>query len=314
MSKDTLLDICYEFLDCLRFEKRSSEHTIISYEHVLTKACKALKAEAPDISSWEQIGQTEMRILSRELNFNEQAERLNNRTVAHDLYVLSAFFKYLIERGILTENPIKFVHAPKIDKVLPHILTPSELQALLDVPASDKKEIRDRAISELLFSSGLRVSELTGLTLKDYDPQCAEVRVMGKGGKERIVPVGTKAQERLAEYLAIRDSYNPQCEALFVNRFGRAISARAVEMNLKQQSERAGLDANVYPHKLRHSFATSLLQGGADLRAVQEMLGHASLAATQVYTHLDFEHLKQVYTKAHPRSHLNEKTQDEEKA
>lgn len=295
---------CKEFIDCLRYERRSSAHTLSSYEHVLFKACKVLNFEDPSIKSWDQVGMVQMRILNREFNFDVNAQRLSKRTVAHDLYVLSAFFKFLIERGELRDNPFKYIHAPKIDKSLPRILTTSELTALLDVSATNKLEIRDRAISELFFSSGLRVSELTSLNINDYDAQCAEVRVMGKGGKERIVPVGKKAQQRLQEYLEIRPQFNPQSSTLFLNRFGRGISTRAVEMNLKKQSDRAGLDTNVYPHKLRHSFATSLLQGGADLRAVQEMLGHASLAATQVYTHLDFEHLKKVYAEAHPRSHL----------
>lgn len=295
---------CREFIDCLRYERRSSVHTLNSYEHVLSKACKALNLEDPSIKSWSQVGMAQMRILNREFNFDSNAQRLSKRTVAHDLYVLSAFFKFLIERGDLRDNPFKYIHAPKIDKTLPHVLTPSELTALLEVAATDKLEIRDLAISELLFSSGLRVSELTGLSLSDYDMHSAEVRVMGKGGKERIVPVGKKAQQRLSEYLEIRPQFNPQSNALFLNRFGKGISSRAVEMNLKKQADRADLDTNVYPHKLRHSFATALLQGGADLRAVQEMLGHANLAATQVYTHLDFEHLKKVYTDAHPRSHL----------
>ena len=300
-----LYEQCQSYIDCLRFERRSSEHTVDSYKRVLEKALKALNSECPDIESWSQVGLEQMRIINREFNFNEKAERLKNRSVAHDLYVLSSFFKFLISQGLLNENPFKLIKAPKADKVLPRVLTASEVKALLDVEAFDDKQIRDTAISELLFSSGLRVSELTGLTLSDYDENSCEVRVMGKGGKERIIPVGSKARERLTEYLKIRDNFGPKSNALFLNRFGKAISSRSVENNLKAQSERAGLDTNVYPHKLRHSFATALLQGGADLRSVQEMLGHANLAATQVYTHLDFEHLKQVYIKSHPRSYLH---------
>lgn len=161
-------------------------------------------------------------------------------------------------------------------------------------------EQRDSAIAELLFSSGLRVSELVGLDLKDLNYETKEIRVLGKGSKYRIVPVGEKALDKISNYLKIRDEFKPSEDALFLNKYGRRLTTRAVEQNLDKLSIKAGVQTHLNPHKLRHSFATELLQGGADLRSVQEMLGHASLAATQVYTHLDFEHLKSVYNKAHP--------------
>ena len=151
-----------------------------------------------------------------------------------------------------------------------------------------------------MFSSGLRVSELVSLDLSNINLEVCEVRVIGKGSKERIVPIGSKAVEKLKDYLILREQFNPQDNALFLNKYGKRMTTRAVEQNLDKLSTKAGVQTHLNPHKLRHSFATELLQGGADLRAVQEMLGHSNLAATQIYTHLDFEHLKEVYNKAHP--------------
>lgn len=303
----TLADEARAYIDFLKYEKRVSEHTVASYSRILDKVCFVLEHEAQDIKSFSMVSIEQMRIINREFNFDKEGNRLKNRSVAHDLYVLSSFFKFLISRGILKDNPFSLISAPHIDKTLPRVLTENELQALLDVPAKTIYEIRDRAISELLFSSGLRVSELVSLLLRNYDAFTSEVRVMGKGSKERIVPVGSIAREKISRYLKIRDQFKPKCDHLFLNKFGLPLSTRAVEQHLKSQAQDAGLESNVYPHKLRHSFATSLLQGGADLRAVQEMLGHANLAATQIYTHLDFVHLKKVYKEAHPRSTLEKK-------
>ncbi len=303
----SLVEEANSYINFLKYEKRVSEHTVSSYSRILNKACYVLTHETQSINSFSQISVEQMRIINREFNFDKFGNRLKNRSVAHDLYVLSSFFKFLISRGILRENPFFLITAPHIDKTLPRVLTENELQALLDVPAKTIYDIRDRAISELLFSSGLRVSELVSLALRNYDSYSSEVRVMGKGSKERIVPVGSVAREKISQYLKIREQFKPKCDNLFLNRFGLPLSTRAVEQHLKTQAKEAGLGCNVYPHKLRHSFATSLLQGGADLRAVQEMLGHANLAATQIYTHLDFAHLKKVYKEAHPRSTLDKK-------
>ena len=299
-----LEEACAAFINSLRYERRASGNTVQSVLRVLSKACRALRSEARQVRDWKDVGLDEMRILSREFNFTAGGARLKNRSVAHDLYCLSSFFKYLIARGELDDNPLRLIKVPRADRSLPRVLTGGELAQLLEAEARGPLEIRDRAAAELLFSSGLRVSELTSLDVDDYDPAAREVRVMGKGGKERVVPVGGAAAVRLAEYLELRESLKPQCGALFLNRFGRRLSRRSVEERLKQRAARAGIETNLYPHKLRHSFATALLEGGADLRAVQEMLGHASLAATQIYTHLDFKHLSGVYKNAHPRARL----------
>lgn len=295
-----LSDDVYCFIDHLRYEKRASIHTISSYSNVLKRAVTVLEREFDNIKSWQSVGLEQMRAIQRDFNFNDENIKQSNISVAHDLYALSSFFKYLIKQGKLSDNPCSLIKAPKVKRHLPKILTLNEIDVLLDYEPKDVFEQRDSAIAELLFSSGLRVSELVGLDLKDLNYETKEIRVLGKGSKYRIVPVGEKALDKISNYLKIRDEFKPSEDALFLNKYGRRLTTRAVEQNLDKLSVKAGVQTHLNPHKLRHSFATELLQGGADLRSVQEMLGHASLAATQVYTHLDFEHLKSVYNKAHP--------------
>lgn len=292
------------FIAYLLHEKRYSAATASSYERVLKKAVTALSREFPDLKEWSAVGQNEMRLLSREFNFGQQAQKLQSGSVAHDLYALSSFFKFMVKKGRMPSDPFSFVQAPRVKKPLPRVLTLTELDRLLDQHPENPREVRDLAIAELLFSSGLRVSELTSLMLKDYDDGTAEVRVTGKGGKTRVVPVGSRARACLGNYLKVRGEFAPKEDFLFLNRYGQGLTTRAVEQNLKKLAERAGLNIDIFPHKLRHSFATEMVEHGADLRSVQEMLGHSSLAATQVYTNLDFEHLRKVYGAAHPRSTL----------
>ena len=301
-----LSDDVYCFIDHLHYEKRASIHTISSYSNVLKRAVTVLEREFDNIKSWQSVGLEQMRAIQRDFNFNDENIKQSNNSVAHDLYALSSFFKYLIKQGELSDNPCSLIKAPKVKRHLPKILTLNEIDVLLDYEPKDVFEQRDSAIAELLFSSGLRVSELVGLDLKDLNYETKEIRVLGKGSKYRIVPVGEKALDKISNYLKIRDEFKPSEDALFLNKYGRRLTTRAVEQNLDKLSVKAGVQTHLNPHKLRHSFATELLQGGADLRSVQEMLGHASLAATQVYTHLDFEHLKSVYNKAHPLANRKE--------
>lgn len=293
-----------DFLSYLQHERRYSKATVLSYERVLQKALIALKREYPQLRSWDEVGQDQMRMLAREFNFGIKAQKLTSTSVAHDLYALSSFCKFMVRKGRLARDPFDLIQAPRVKKPLPRVLSLTELDRLFALEPKNERELRDLAIAELLFSSGLRVSELTALRLQDYDPNSHEVRVIGKGGKERVVPVGRCASERLEKYLKVRECFSPKEDAFFVSRFGMALTTRAVEQNLKKLAQRAGMNIDIFPHKLRHSFATEMVEHGADLRSVQEMLGHSSLAATQVYTNLDFEHLRKVYAAAHPRSHL----------
>lgn len=292
-----------DFRAYIEGEKRMSPMTARSYMRALGKAIAALHEQCPEVQSWADVGDAQMRAIARELNFGEEAQRLASSSVAHDLYALDSFFDFMVMKGRLDHSPASAVKAPRVRRALPRVLTMSEVDELLSVTPSDAQELRDLAIAELFFSSGLRLSELTALDLCDYREDSREVMVRsGKGGKDRVVPVGSRAAERIAEYLEKRGTFNPSCDALFVSRLGGRLTGRAVEMALKRLASRAGMSANVFPHKLRHSFATELVEHGADLRSVQEMLGHSSLAATQIYTNLDFEHLKKVYSRSHPRA------------
>ncbi len=297
-----LVEDAQDFISYLLHEKRYSAKTADAYERVMHKAIAALSSESPDVSSWDKVGQREMRILAREFNFGVDANTLSSTSVAHDLYALSSFFKFMLAKGRLESSPFSYIKAPKVKRPLPKILTLNELNTLLSFAPQNKFQIRDLAIAELLFSSGLRVSELTSLQLTDYNAAISEVRVTGKGNKTRVVPVGTQAITKIGAYLKIRDEFEPQDDALFLSRLGRGMTTRAVEQNLQKLAYSAGLNIELFPHKLRHSFATTLVEHGADLRSVQEMLGHSSLAATQIYTNLDFAHLRKVYNAAHPRA------------
>jgi len=233
---------------------------------------------------------------------------LNGRSIARALSALRGLYRHEIRHGRLRENPVADVRAPKAPKRLPRTLDVDQAHRLLaaDAPtdaAPDALLLRDRAMFELAYSCGLRVSELVGVDLDTLDARACELRVLGKGRKERVVPVGGKALEAIAAWLPLRATLAGVGEgALFVGRRGRRVGVREVQTRLKQWAARQGLDLPVHPHMLRHSFATHLLESSGDLRAVQELLGHSDIRTTQVYTHLDFQHLARVYDAAHPRA------------
>ena len=214
------------------------------------------------------------------------------------------FFNWLARYRGLPQNPCLSVRAPKSNKALPSVLSPDQANALLETQADGLLELRDKAMFELCYSSGLRLAELAGLDCNmAQDLATGEVTVTGKRAKTRTVPVGAKAREALAAWLARRDELAAaDCPALFVGQRGTRLSMRMIQLRLDRWAKKAGLGAHVHPHMLRHSFASHVLQSSGDLRAVQEMLGHSSIGTTQVYTHLDFQHLAKVYDAAHPRA------------
>ena len=225
------------------------------------------------------------------------------RSLARVLSSWRGLFHWLARRREAAANPCATVKAPRSAKRLPEALTPDEAVRLVTIPDPPRHAARDRALFELAYSSGLRVSELTGLDLDSIDVQAAEARVTGKGSKTRIVPVGSAALAALAAWLAVRPKLaRPGQRALFVGRSGHRLAPREVQRRIKVWAALAGLPTDVHPHMLRHSFASHVLQSSGDLRAVQEMLGHASISSTQVYTHLDFQHLAKIYDAAHPRA------------
>jgi integrase/recombinase XerC len=231
------------------------------------------------------------------------ARGLDGRSLARVLSAWRGFFTYLSRDHGHEHNPCLGIRPPKAAKRLPHALSPDEAGRLMELGSGDALAVRDRAILELLYSSGLRLSELTGLALDDVNYRDATIRVTGKGAKTRVVPVGSYALAALKAWLGERAPLAPPGEqAMFVARNGGRLSARSVQARLKQWGLKLGLPGNVHPHALRHSFASHLLQSSGDLRAVQDMLGHASISTTQVYTHLDFQHLAKVYDAAHPRA------------
>ena len=228
-------------------------------------------------------------------------KKLQRSSISRKLTTIRSFFKYLHREGYVKSNPAKLVSSPKTPKDLPRFLTIDEILSLLDKPRGDTfKATRDRAILELLYSSGLRVSELTSLDISDLDIKGSLVRVKGKGRKERIVPVGSKAMNAIQNYLPERISLRKKSPALFLNNRGGRLTQRSVRRILLHYSRMSNLKGDLSPHTLRHTFATHLLHEGADLRSIQELLGHTSLSTTQKYTHVDIAHLTEVYDKAHP--------------
>lgn len=234
----------------------------------------------------------------------------SGRSLARMLSAWRGFYRYLARDHGYVTDPCGGVRAPKSPKSLPHTLSPDEAAKLLDFPISnDLMTLRDKAMFELCYSSGLRLAELASLRPEDLSLSDGTARITGKGGKIRIVPVGSKAALVLREWMKHRDTLaKPGETALFLSRYGKNISRRSIDQRLKSQAMRQGISANIHPHVLRHSFASHLLQSSGDLRAVQEMLGHASISTTQVYTHLDFQHLSKVYDAAHPRARKKEES------
>jgi len=286
-----------EFERYLGTERRLSAHTLLAYGRDL----RALQhwCARQQLDEWAQLDHQHIRQFAAQ----SHAGGLNGRSVQRRLAAVRSFFAFLQREGALRHNPAIDVHAPKAAKHLPNTLDVDQMARLLSRRPRDTLEIRDLALLELCYSSGLRLSELTSLSLPQLKLDEATVRVTGKGSKERIVPVGTAARKALRRWLQERAAWAaPEEQCVFVGRSGRALSPRAVQLRVAAMARAAGLPQHLHPHMLRHSFATHLLESSRDLRGVQELLGHANISTTQVYTHLDFQHLARTYERAHPRA------------
>jgi len=311
-----------KFLDYLAEQRNFSAHTVRGYANDLEQFCRFLAA-APDglplpadtkADDLPTGNRTSVKRLSRMLTdvtapqIRAYLAVMRNQgyaksTIARKLATLRSFYKYLVRIELISASPVSAVRTPRQDKRLPKCLDVEQVEALLAAPDIDTLlGSRDRAMLETIYSAGLRISELVSLNIEDLDEFGEAVRIRGKGKKERLGPLGSKAMEALSHYLAKRAARfgNARKGPLFVTKSGKRISARSVRRKLDKYLAQAGIDPRVTPHALRHSFATHMLNAGADLRSLQEMLGHESLSTTQIYTHLTTRRLKEVYDKAHP--------------
>lgn len=285
------------FFIYLESERKYSKHTLSAYRRDI-QAFSAFCIEN------DQINGADMdETLVRRFVAAQHRKGLSGRSLQRQLSAVRSLFKYLCRHHGLSNNPAEGVPAPKSPKRLPETLGVDQLNKLLSMPDEDPLARRDHAMMELMYGCGLRLSELTGLNMSDIDWQQQVLSVTGKGNKQRRLPFGRKAAAALNLWLKERALLlRQEQEALFVSKHGKRISNRSVQQRLKKWALKQGLDGNAYPHMLRHSFASHILESSSDLRAVQELLGHANLTTTQIYTHLDFQHLAGVYDKAHPRS------------
>lgn len=280
----------------LRAGRQLSAHSLEAAQRDLAQVMQFCHDQ--DIDGWSRLQPADVRQWLASLRRKNYAPA----SMARMLSSLRSFFRYLQRQGLVNNNPAQGIRAPRGEKRLPRTLDVDRAGQLLDqLPADTVPEVRDWAMLELLYSSGLRLSELTGLDLPDLDLAAGQVRVLGKGGKQRDLPVGSKARAALQDWLAVRSQLARDTPALFVGERGARIHPSVVRQRLRQAGQ-LELGQHLHPHMLRHSFASHLLESSQDLRAVQELLGHANISTTQIYTHLDFQHLAQVYDRAHPRA------------
>jgi integrase/recombinase XerC len=307
------------YLDELAQQRRLSPHTVDNYRRDLQSLCRLIgdgcAVPCAGCAGRRRRGSATRRLLRPGLRAIQthhirrfvaqlHSHGLGGRSLGRTLSAWRGFYRWLGQRGAATHNPVDGLRPPKSPKALPKTLSPDEANRLLETADESLLAIRDQAMFELFYSSGLRLAELAALDLSCLEDLLAgEVRVLGKRSKLRIVPVGSKAREAVATWVELRHRLSSADEAaLFVGQRGQRLGVRMIQLRLARRALAQGLPARVHPHMLRHSFASHVLQSSGDLRAVQEMLGHASIASTQVYTHLDFQHLAAVYDKAHPRA------------
>ncbi|WP_037376002.1 tyrosine recombinase XerC [Sedimenticola selenatireducens] len=285
------------FLSHLRFERRLAAHTLSNYRRDLDRLSGWCRDQ--QLNDWDQLTPHQVRAFVAK----RHRSGISGKSLQRELSALRSLFRFLIREGMAKSCPATGIRAPKSERHLPDTLDADQLGSLLDVASDDPLELRDLAIMELLYSSGLRLAELVSVNLRDIDPHDATLEVTGKGAKSRRVPVGGKALAAIDAWKRVRSSLAKADEAaLFVSQRGTRLQPRAIQQRLRQWALKQGCRQNLHPHMLRHSFASHLLESSSDLRAVQELLGHADISTTQIYTHLDFQHLAQVYDSAHPRA------------
>jgi integrase/recombinase XerC len=285
------------FLSHLAHERRMSGHTITAYRRDLLSLAEF--GGRRKLAAWSSFDNSQLRTFAAALH----GAGLSPRSIQRHLSAARSFYEFLMREGHCARNPALDVRAPKPKKRLPATLDPDQMGRLLAFRVDDSLSVRDKAIMELFYSSGLRLAELVSLSLTSVDLADRTVRVLGKGSKTRIVPVGRKGVDALRMWLKERAGMvKSDVDALFVGQSGRPLSARAVQLRVGAWGRRQALGVHVHPHMFRHSFATHLLESSGDLRGVQELLGHANIGTTQIYTHLDFQHLATVYEAAHPRA------------
>lgn len=286
-----------QFIRHLTNERRLSPHTALSYQRDLQ--CLLEWCEVAGVHAWRELDEQHLRLFAA----RSHSGGLSPRSVQRRLSAIRSFLKYLGREGLISRDPGTDVRAPKAARRLPTTLDVDQMSRLLSFSADTPLAKRDLAIMELFYSSGLRLAELVSLDLTDLDLGDQTVRVTGKGNKTRIVPVGAKALEAVRHWLAIRHDWARIGEqAMFVSQRGQRLTSRSIQLRISYWARKQGLPVHVHPHLFRHSFASHMLESSQDLRGVQELLGHADISTTQVYTHLDFQHLARIYDQSHPRA------------
>ena len=291
-----------QYLTGLAVERRLSEHTIKAYRRDIKKLFDF--SEQRGLMLWKGLNNHTVRLFSANLNANG----LHAKSIQRILSAGRGLCQYLIQQRLITTNPFDDVRAPKAEKRLPKTLSVDQVTSLIEIDINDPLSFRDKAVMELFYSSGLRLAELCSLDLHDLNLADKIVRVTGKGNKTRDLPIGQQADKAIREWLMQRNSLPlKDYEAVFVSIHGNRINPRTVQQRIKYWAARQGIEISVSPHMLRHSFASHMLESSGELRAVQEFLGHSNISTTQIYTHLDFQHLAQVYDDAHPRARKKKK-------
>lgn len=287
------------FLDQMQIEKRASPNTVASYRRDLLQLANHCDEHA--IANWPSLSEKDIRAFIA----TRHRQGTSSKSLQRALSAIRSFFVFLIKQQLADKNPARPIKAPKQSKKLPKVLDVDQITGLLEAHADDQLEMRDLAIFELFYSSGLRLSELSNLDLSHVDLVGGSLTVVaGKGNKSRVLPVGSKAVEAIKNWLHIRQQMpGYELQALFISSRGKRLSPRTIQTRLTRWCTKHGIPEHIHPHMLRHSFASHLLESSQDLRAVQELLGHSNISTTQIYTHLDFQHLAEVYDKAHPRAH-----------